>query len=171
MLKHSIKALSAGAALVLAASGVCAQTATTPSGTTANPPTTNVGVDPQDAREATRKAVPRADTGTLVRTEPSAAERASDMTKDAKNAMTPDTRNTGNTGNTRNANPSEPRNSGSTTGTVNNTTTPNAAMGISGTVPGADATSGDATNMRNNPGTRVDGTNNRMSRPARADRN
>ncbi len=168
MLKHSIKALSAGAALVLAASSVWAQTATTPSGTTVNPPATNVGVDPQDAREATRKAVPRTDTGTLVRTEPSAAERASDMTKDAKNAMTPDTRNTGNT---RNANPSEPRNSGSTTGTVNNTTTPNAAMGISGTMPGADATSGDATNMRNNPGTRVDGTNNRTARPARADRN
>ena len=165
MLKHSIKALSAGAVLVLAASGVWAQT-----GSTANPPSTSVGVTPQDAKEATQKAVPRADTGTLVRTDESAANRASDMAKDAKSAVTPDARNTSNT---REGNATEPRNSGSTTGTVNNTTTPNAAMGINGTMPGADATSGNATNMRNNPGTKADGSrnNDRAARPARADRN
>lgn len=159
MLKHSIKALSAGVALALATSGVWAQT-----GSTATQPTTSIGVSPQDAKEAAQKAVPRADTGTVVRTDESAANRASDMARDAKEAVTPDARSTGN------ANPSEPRNSGSTTGTVNNTTTPNAAMGISGTMPGATATSGDATNMRNNPGTKA-GNNNRTARPARADRN
>lgn len=35
-----------------------------------------VGTTPQTAAEATRKAVPRADTGTVVRTAPSAADRA-----------------------------------------------------------------------------------------------
>ena len=205
MLKHSLKTLSAGTVLALAATGVWAQTATT-----ANPASTTIGVTPQDAREATQKAVPRADTGTLVRTDPSAADRASDMAKDAKDAVTPNTPNTPSTSNTRsnttaapmgttnrtatgNANPSEPRNSNTTTGTVNNTTTPSQAMGISGTLPGSAPTSGDATNTRNNPGTRATGApmgsamdNNRMdsdgtrannantnrtNRPARADRN
>ena len=210
MLKHSLKTLSAGTVLALAATGAWAQTATT-----ANPASTTIGVTPQDAREATQKAVPRADTGTLVRTDPSAADRASDMAKDAKDAVTPNTPNTPNTpstSNTRsnttaapmgttnrtatgNANPSEPRNSNTTTGTVNNTTTPSQAMGISGTLPGNAPTSGDATNTRNNPGSRATGTpmgtdttdTNRMNdspranapmnnanltnRPARADRN
>lgn len=188
MLKHSIKALSAGAVLVLATTGAWAQTSSTSGSGMGNPSSTTIGVDPQDAKEATQKAVPRADTGTLVRTEPSAADRASDMTKDAKDAVTPNTR--GNVSNTNNANPSQPRNSGNTTGTVNNTTTPSAAMGMSGTVPGSAATSGDATNTRNNPGTKANGNmgntgssmdsnmdNNKRSnsrsntRPARADRN
>lgn len=198
MFKHSLKTLSAGTVLALAASGVWAQTANT-----ATTPSTTIGVTPQDAKEATQKAVPRADTGTLVRTEPSAADRASDMAKDAKDAATPNTRSNtptaaplGTTINrtaTGNANPSEPRNSNTTTGTVNNTTTPSQAMGISGTLPGSAPTSGDATNTRNNPGTRAtsapmgsamdnnhmdsDGTRannantNRTNRPARADRN
>ena len=198
MFKHSLKTLSAGTVLALAASGVWAQTANT-----ATTPSTTIGVTPQDAKEATQKAVPRADTGTLVRTEPSAADRASDMAKDAKDAATPNTRSNtptaapmGTTTNrtaTGNANPSEPRNSNTTTGTVNNTTTPSQAMGISGTLPGSAPTSGDATNTRNNPGTRATGApmgsaidNNRMdsdgtrannantnrtNRPARADRN
>lgn len=193
MLKHSIKALSVGAALVVATSAAWAQT-----GNTTTTPSTTIGVTPQEAREAAQKAVPNANTGTLVRTEPSAAERASEMSrdatsragemaKDAKDAVTPDTRT--NTGNNNNANPSQPRTSGNTTGTVNNTTTPSQAMGITGTVPGAAATSGDAANTRNNPGTRVDGaagssmdsnvnntsdTRSNMrsnNRPARADRN
>ena len=198
MFKHSLKTLSAGTVLALAASGAWAQTANT-----ATTPSTTIGVTPQDAKEATQKAVPRADTGTLVRTEPSAADRASDMAKDAKDAATPNTRSNtptaapmGTTTNrtaTGNANPSEPRNSNTTTGTVNNTTTPSQAMGISGTLPGSAPTSGDATNTRNNPGTRATGApmgsamdNNRMdsdgtrannantnrtNRPARADRN
>ena len=151
------RALSVAAALALAATGALAQTASSTA-------TTTIGVTPQEAQEALQKAKPQADTGTLVRTDESAAERTKDMAQDAKQAVTPDARNT------RNANPSEPRNSGATTGTVNNTTTPNAAMGISGTVPGADATSGTATNMRNNPGTKA-GNGNRTDRPARADRN
>ncbi len=169
MFKHSVKALSVGAAIVLATTGAWAQTP----GTATTPAT--VGVTPQDAREATQKAVPRSDTGTLVRTEPSAADRASNAANDAKNAVTPNARGNMNTGN---ANPSEPRNSGTTTGTVNNTTTPSQAMGITGTVPGAAATTGDATNTRNNPGTATrrsmnNSKNNarRNARPARADRN
>lgn len=163
MMKHSIKALTAGAALVLATTGAWAQTSTGTNGSTVTTPSTTIGVTPQDAREAAQKAVPRADTGTLVRTEPSAAAKAENMAKDAKDAVTPDSRSTAPTGT---ANPSEPRNTGTTTGTVNNTTTPNAAMGINGTVPGSAATSGDATNTRNNTGTTM-----RSNRPARADRN
>ena len=193
MMKHSIKALTAGAALVLAASGAWAQTSTGTSGSMANPPSTTIGVTPQDAREATQKAVPRSDTGTLVRTEPSAAERAGEMAKDAKDAVTPATRS--GTAATGNANPSQPRNTTGTTGTVNNTTTPSAAMGIDGNVPGSTAKTGDATNTRNNPGTTATGRTNTSgssmdmnagsstranrnhsnmrtnSRPARADRN
>ena len=156
MFKHSVKALSVGAAIVLATTGAWAQTP----GTATTPAT--VGVTPQDAREATQKAVPRSDTGTLVRTEPSAADRASNAANDAKNAVTPNARGNMNTGN---ANPSEPRNSGTTTGTVNNTTTPSQAMGITGTVPGAEATSGDATNTRNNPGTATGTTGRSMDTP------
>ena len=186
MLKLSLKTLSATTVLALATSGAFAQTPA---------PTTTIGVTPQEAKEATQKAVPRADTGTVVRTEPSAADRASEMAKEAKDAVTPDSRSTTTNApmrsTTGNANPSEPRNSSTTTGTVNNTTTPNAAMGISGTMPGATATSGDATNMRNNPGTTANGNTtgssmnnsttmdngtrtNRKStnnRPARTDRN
>lgn len=65
-----LSALFAGLVLSVAASGAMAQTA---------PATTNsttVGVTPQDAAEANRKAVPRADTGTLVRTGDTAADKA-----------------------------------------------------------------------------------------------
>ena len=77
MSKHFIKALSAGVAIAFAAGGAWAQAAN--SGSTANTATTpesKVGVTNQDAKEATRKAVPRADTGTLVRTGPTATEQA-----------------------------------------------------------------------------------------------
>lgn len=86
MLKHSIKTLTVGGALVLATAGAWAQT-TTP---TTPVPETKIGVSPRDAKEATQKAVPNSQTGTLVRTAPSAAERASDMTKDAKEAVNGD---------------------------------------------------------------------------------
>lgn len=85
MLKHSINALTVGVTLALGASGAWAAT-----GSTLSPPDKKIGVTPQDAKEATQKAVPRTDTGTVVRTAPSAAERASDMTKDTKEAVTPD---------------------------------------------------------------------------------
>lgn len=71
------------ATLAFAAGGVWAQTSTT---TTA--PTTAIGVTPQDAREATQKAIPKANTATLVRTEPSAAAQAEQAAKDVKKAVT-----------------------------------------------------------------------------------
>ncbi|MBY0411204.1 MAG: hypothetical protein K2Q97_14015, partial [Burkholderiaceae bacterium] len=68
-----LSALFAGVVLSLAASGAMAQAA--PAATTS----TTVGVTPQDAAEANRKAVPRADTGTLVRTGDTAADKARAM--------------------------------------------------------------------------------------------
>lgn len=62
-----------GSALCLAAAAAVAQAPATPSSGQA--PNT-VGVTPQAAAEATQKAVPRSDTGTLVRTAPTATDRA-----------------------------------------------------------------------------------------------
>lgn len=79
-----LSALFASALLSVAASGAMAQTqvpATNP---------TTVGVTPQEAAEATRKAIPRADTGTLVRTDESVADRARSAV-DGVNAQTADT--------------------------------------------------------------------------------
>lgn len=50
---------------------------------TASQPTTAVGVTPQAAAEANKKAVPRSDTATVVRTAPTAAERARNATGDS----------------------------------------------------------------------------------------
>lgn len=69
MLRY-IKLIPLGAALALAAASVSAQTTA--------PAPARVGVTPQDAAEATQKAIPRSDTGTLVRTAPAPADRASD---------------------------------------------------------------------------------------------
>lgn len=80
-----LKTLLACAVLSVAATGAMAQT-TAPA---TNPDT--VGVTPQDASEAMRKAVPRSDTGTLVRTDESAADKArnaADATR-ANNAAAP----------------------------------------------------------------------------------
>ena len=157
MFNHTITALSIAAALGLATTGVLAQSATT------TKPVTSVGVTPQDAQEATQKATPRSDTGTLVRTEPSAAERARDMTNDGKNSekpkksisqkstsqKTPPPKNSSGE-RAKSAPPVSDPKSQTTTGTVTNTTTPGMAMGITGTVPGADDTTGDATNTRDN---------------------
>ena len=49
------------------------------------PPPTTVGVSPATATEAEKKAVPRADTGTMVRTAPTAADR----TRAAADKVTP----------------------------------------------------------------------------------
>lgn len=81
MTNQPIKAFAIGATLVLATSGVWAQ---------ATAPATTVGVTPQNAKEATQKAVPQADTATLVRTEPSAAEQVKDATKEPATAGKPD---------------------------------------------------------------------------------
>ena len=143
MSNHFIRALTVGASLVLAAGSGWAQTSTA-----VNPPETKIGVTPQDAKEATQKAVPKADTATLVRTQPSSAEKASEMAKDAKKAVTtPAKSNTGDASTT----------GSSTTGAANTSTTAGAAADNTGARPAASAPSNDG--------------NARRTRPARADRN
>lgn len=72
-------------ALVISAFTANAQTSNTagaasiPSAT-ASQPNTAVGVTPQAAAEANRKAVPRSDTATVVRTSPSATDSARNAT-------------------------------------------------------------------------------------------
>lgn len=68
-----------GATLLAAATAAPAQTAATP-----NP--TGVAVTPQAAVDAQQRAVPRNDTGTLVRTGPTAAERSRDTANPAADA-------------------------------------------------------------------------------------
>ena len=77
----SLSTLLASAVLSLAATGAMAQTTPVPT----NP--TTVGVTPQDAAEAAHKVVPRADTGTLVRTDESATDRARKTVAAAKAKM------------------------------------------------------------------------------------
>lgn len=84
MSRYSFKALALSATISLAVGVTWAQVTSPPV-----KPNTTVGVTPQDAKEATQKAVPKADTGTLVRTEPSATEQAKEMAKDAKSTVTP----------------------------------------------------------------------------------
>lgn len=85
MSSHLLKALTLGATLALGAGGTWAQV-TAP----ANQPVTTIGVTLEDAKEATKKAQPAEDTGTLVQTDASIAERAKDASKEAKKAITPD---------------------------------------------------------------------------------
>ncbi len=59
-----------GAALALAVAGAAAQNAPAPT------PPNAVGVTPAEAAEAARRAIPRSDTATVVRTAPSPLERA-----------------------------------------------------------------------------------------------
>jgi hypothetical protein len=138
MLNHSLKNLAFGAALALTAGGVWAQTATTPS-----TPATNIGVAPQDAREATQKAVPQADTGTLVRTEPSAVTRAQEAARDVNNPATSNTR--------------------TTSPAANTTSTANTGVGSNANSSGSTSAS--------DSNTLASGTGNRTTRPLRADRN
>ena len=68
------------ATVLIAGSGAAfAQTSTMPNMGT-NQTTTGVGVTPQAAAEANRQAVPRSDTGTVVRTSPNAADTARSAT-------------------------------------------------------------------------------------------
>ena len=156
MLKPYTRVLPIAAALAFVASAAMAQGTTpntvphTATTTSTNPAT--IGVTPQEAKEAMDKASPNAETGTLVRTEPSIEKRVRMPAKEVKDVKkVKDTKN--------NVQPlrdvkTTPRPDGipanKTTGTVTNTTTPNAAMGITGTMPGADDTSGDATNTHDN---------------------
>jgi len=165
MFKPSTKALSLTAALAFAATGALAQSPAAHTGqATQAAPTKTIGVSPEDAKEALQKAKPQADTGTLVRTEPPAAERARNM---ADNAQTTTQTRPATAPAGAAAVPHQPSHtapsqgahtmpkpaaikSHTTTGTVTNTTTPNAAMGITGTMPGANPSSTDATNTRDN---------------------
>ena len=71
----ALNAVLAGLAMVGASFGALAQTSTTaPMGTTQTPAA--VGVTPQTATDANRQAVPRSDTGTVVRTGPNAVDSA-----------------------------------------------------------------------------------------------
>ena len=168
-------ALTLGAGAATAAG--TAQDSTSAGTATTTVPATTIGVHPQDAKEALQKASPRADTGTLVRTSESAEKRARELGKDIQDKIpntTPvsvtapakvhSTTATPLPATTPAATPAatrQPQRAASaphpgdvqgnkTTGTVTNTTTPNAAMGITGTLPGADDTTGDATNTRDN---------------------
>ena len=147
MLNLTTKALSIAAALAFAATGVLAQTAASQTTTT-----TTVGVTPQETQEALQKAKPQADTGTLVRTDPSAAERARQLTSDAKTTKKPHKKPVPVAKHQPSHAAPEPGDSKNhtTTGTVTNTTTPSAAMGITGTMPGAAPSNANATNTRDN---------------------
>ena len=69
------KGVLAGLVVTSASLAAFAQSSTTsPSGVTQAP--TGVGVSPQTATEANRQAVPRSDTGTVVRTGPDAVDSA-----------------------------------------------------------------------------------------------
>ena len=87
MFKNSIKALSlGGAALAFVATGAFAQTPNSTVNTNQTPAT--IGVTPQTANEANQKAVQRADTATLVRTDDTAAQQARDAANRAQNSTT-----------------------------------------------------------------------------------
>lgn len=66
-------------ALIAGGSVVFAQTSTMPA-MGASQPATAVGVTPQAATEANRKAVPRSDTATVVRTAPNAVDATRNAT-------------------------------------------------------------------------------------------
>lgn len=156
MLKTSAKTLSLAAALALTTMGAWAQASSTP---------TTVGTTPQEARQATRNAVPQADTATLVRTGPSATQRAGDATHMAQVNPSP-------SGNSPAPQVSNSQGAmGSNAGTTGNTGT----AGTSSTT-GADsgAMSGNNTGMtgtqRDNMGARSTSPRTR-NRAARADRN
>lgn len=140
MLNHSMKNLVLGAALALAAGATLAQSTTTPAN--------NIGVTPQSANEATQKAVPQADTGTVVRTAPSAATRAEEAAKDIGNAVTPNTRATA---------PA----AGSTAARTDATGSTSAGSSAGST----------ASNSANDNSTLASSNTNRNARPLRADRN
>ena len=107
-------------ALVAGSSVTLAQTSTTPA-MGASQPATSVGVTPQTAAEANRKAVPRSDTATVVRTSPNAV----DSTRNAT-GMNNTTSNSGASG------------MNSTTGTsgMNGTTSMNGTAGGTGDTTG-----------------------------------
>ena len=87
-----------GAVLALAALSASAQTPM-PAATASAPAT--VGRTPQEGIDANRKAVPRSDTGTLVRTSPSPADKAENALNANSPASTATTTTTTTTGSGR----------------------------------------------------------------------
>ena len=90
-MKNYIKSIPLAAVLALALGSVSAQT-TAPMGDAS---TTTIGVTPQEAATATQKAVPRSDTGTLVKTAPSAADKARTTMNDVTTDTAAPVRSTG----------------------------------------------------------------------------
>lgn len=80
-MNHYIKSVPLAAVLALAMGSVSAQSPA-PMGAASAP--TKIGVSPQEAATATRNAVPRSDTATLVQTAPTAVDKARDVMNDAK---------------------------------------------------------------------------------------
>ena len=72
-------ALVAGSSVALAQTSGTTGTSTMPT-MGASQPATSVGVTPQTAAEANRKAVPRSDTATVVRTSPNAVDSTRNAT-------------------------------------------------------------------------------------------
>lgn len=108
MLKKSLTTLSLGAALAFAATGAFAQTTNNSTVNSTQTPAT-VGVSPQEANEANQKAVQRSDTGTLVRTDATAAEQARDAANRAQNNAASTMNNTTNNGTTTGTTPRRAR--------------------------------------------------------------
>ncbi|HEY8877840.1 MAG TPA: hypothetical protein VIN03_09775 [Roseateles sp.] len=69
-----------GSLLVLAAGGAVAQSAPATAASSASQPRTAVAVSPGTAAEASQKAVPRSDVGTVVKTGPTVADKVRDAT-------------------------------------------------------------------------------------------
>ncbi len=107
-------ALLAGSSVALAQTSGTAGTSTMPA-MGANQPTTSIGVTPQTAAEANRKAVPRSDTATVVRTSPNAV----DSTRNATGMSS----TTGGTGTSGTSGASGTSGMNSTTASMGNTTT------------------------------------------------
>lgn len=80
MTSPSLKTTLAAGLLGFAALGAQAQTGTA---APAGGQPSSVGVSPQTAAEANQRAVPRSDVGTVVRTAPSATDRARDAAGNA----------------------------------------------------------------------------------------
>jgi len=78
------KSVFAGAVLLAALSSVAQTTNSTAPATTQAPAA--IGTTPQTAAEATQQAVPRSDTGSVVRTAPSAVDQARSMSGSGTNS-------------------------------------------------------------------------------------
>lgn len=69
-----------GPLLALAAGAALAQGSPVPAASSASQPATAVAVPPKTAAEAARKAIPRSDVGTVVKTGPTVADKVRDAT-------------------------------------------------------------------------------------------